>query len=200
MYFFKLTFQKRLNVNKFFVKSILAASLLAGCAAANAATDLNNSSSMVFTNGTTFIGATYGMPDTGKTFTANYTFNPANSFAFSSGIISIALGTLSGLNLTSFTLTGNGVTSTGTLTTSPGLQTWTLSAPSLTSGIYTLAAVGKVTGTTGGSFGGNVNISPVPEASTAAMMLGGLALVGFIATRRRRGMKTVHTTGNMMPA
>jgi hypothetical protein len=187
-------------VKKFILKALVSASLVASCAAANAATDINNTSTLVFTNNTSFIGATYGSAAVGKTFTEDFTFTQGGGFGLTAAVVSITLGALSGVNITGFTLTGNGITATGSLASSSGLQTWTLTAPSLTSGIYTLAAVGKVTGTTGGSFGGNVNVSPVPEASTTAMMLGGLALVGFIATRRRRVTNPAGTTGNLMPA
>ncbi len=47
-----------------------------------------------------------------------------------------------------------------------------------------------VTGIMNGPFGGyafSTSVSPVPEASTLAMMLGGLGLVGFMARRRKAG-------------
>lgn len=188
-------------MKKHILKSLVLVSALASCAAANAATDINNSSALIFNNNTTSIGATYGLADAGKSFTENFTFSTAGMFGFTGAIISITLGTLSGVNLSAFTLTGNGVTSTGTLTSSTGLQTWTLIAPNLTLGNYTLAAVGNVTGTGGGSFGGNVNIAAVPEASTTAMMMGGLALVGFFAARRRRSANSkIGMPGNLMAA
>ncbi len=59
--------------------------------------------------------------------------------------------------------------------------TFAIDASSLSAGSYALKITGK------GSYGGSLDLtSPVPEASSAAMMLGGLALVGFIASRRRR--------------
>jgi len=59
--------------------------------------------------------------------------------------------------------------------------TFAIDATSLSAGSYALKVTGK------GSYGGSLDLtSPVPEASSAAMMLGGLALVGFIASRRRR--------------
>ncbi|MCA1324767.1 FxDxF family PEP-CTERM protein [Herbaspirillum sp. alder98] len=187
-------------MKKHILKSIFLASSLASCAAANAATDINNTSALIFNNNTTSLGATYGLADVSKTFTENFTFNTTGMFGFTGAIISITLGTLSGVNLSAFTLTGNGITSTGSLTSSAGLQTWTLIAPNLSLGNYTLAAVGNVTGTGGGSFGGNVNIAAVPEASTTAMMLGGLALVGFFAARRRKSVNNVGMPGNLMAA
>lgn len=44
----------------------------------------------------------------------------------------------------------------------------------------------KVAGTTvGGTYNGNISLSPVPEPDSYAMMLAGLSLMGFAARRRR---------------
>jgi PEP-CTERM motif len=37
----------------------------------------------------------------------------------------------------------------------------------------------------GGSYGGNVVLTPVPEPETYALMFAGLGIVGFVAARRR---------------
>ncbi|MCA1325069.1 FxDxF family PEP-CTERM protein [Herbaspirillum sp. alder98] len=178
----------------------VSASLL--CSAASyAATDLNNTSAITFTNNlTSSLGASFGAGTSTKTFTESFTFTQGSLFTLTSAVISITLSSLSGLDITSFSLSGNGVTSTGTLTSSAGLQTWTLSASNLSSGLYTLSAIGSITGTGGGSFGGNLSVAAVPEASTTAMMLGGLALVGFAATRRRRKQGADTRPTGLMPA
>lgn len=56
----------------------------------------------------------------------------------------------------------------------------------LQSGNYFLQVSGDVTGTSGGSYTGVMNISAVPEAKEWALLLSGLGLIGFIAARRRR--------------
>jgi hypothetical protein len=56
----------------------------------------------------------------------------------------------------------------------------------LGAGMYQLVVSG--TGVTGGSasYGGNIVATPVPEPETYALMMAGLAAVGFVAARRRR--------------
>jgi len=71
-----------------------------------------------------------------------------------------------------FDLTGTGLDNTG-------VNQITLSnfqRPFGTPGTFTLSEI-QITGTL---------VSAVPEPSTYALMLGGLGLVGFMATRRRR--------------
>ena len=55
----------------------------------------------------------------------------------------------------------------------------------LVAGIYTLQIRGAVTGSGGGSYAGVLNLTPVPEPETYAMLLAGLGLVGFISRRRQ---------------
>ncbi|MCZ2439698.1 MAG: FxDxF family PEP-CTERM protein [Burkholderiales bacterium] len=55
----------------------------------------------------------------------------------------------------------------------------------LGSGTYYLNVSGTA-GSNGASYGGNITVTPVPEAETYAMMLAGLGVVGFLAVRRRR--------------
>ncbi|MFX5957189.1 FxDxF family PEP-CTERM protein, partial [Acinetobacter baumannii] len=76
-----------------------------------------------------------------------------------------------------FTLSGNGQTYTGTELSNGDLQTFSLRTNGLTSGLYTLSVAGTVLGSAGGSFAGNISVAPVPEASTTAMMIGGLGLI-----------------------
>lgn len=179
----------------------LSAFLMLSGAAVHASTDINNTSAITFNGPSSSIGASYGTGTTGKTFTENFTFEQGTVFNVSSAVISIALDSISGLNISNFTLSGNGVTATGSMTSSSGLQTWTLTASNLISGLYTLSAIGNVTGTNGGSFGGNISVAAVPESSTVAMMLAGLGVIGFAAVRSRRksAEHEMNSTG-LMPA
>lgn len=58
----------------------------------------------------------------------------------------------------------------------------------LTAGNYYVQVTGSVLGTTGGSYGTTLSLTPavtaVPEAETYAMLLAGLGLVGFVGRRK----------------
>jgi hypothetical protein len=55
------------------------------------------------------------------------------------------------------------------------VDSWAVSGQGLASGAYALRVDGLVLGTAGGSFGGDLTVSPVPEAPFYALLLGGLA-------------------------
>ncbi|MBZ8140332.1 hypothetical protein CLD22_10525 [Rubrivivax gelatinosus] len=60
-----------------------------------------------------------------------------------------------------------------------------LSFSGLAAGTYALALTGFTNGTYGGAYAGVLAAAPVPEPETYALMLAGLGIVGFIASRRR---------------
>lgn len=64
------------------------------------------------------------------------------------------------------------------------VDSWSLTAFDLPVGSYAVRVDGRVAGVAGGSFGSDLTVSPVPEASSWAMLLAGLA--GGALVRRRR--------------
>lgn len=63
------------------------------------------------------------------------------------------------------------------------VDSWSVSGLNLASGAYALRVDGQVVGAAGGSFGGDLTVSPVPDAPAYALLLGGLAC-GALAWRR----------------
>ncbi len=112
----------------------------------------------------------------------------------------ISLGSLFGINNLQTRLYSGTVTTTGV--PSGLLEAWStaiqitgtgytgtmavISPITLGAGNYILEVRGDVVGTSGGSYAGSLNISPVPEAAEWLLMLIGLAIVGFVAVRRRQ--------------
>ncbi|MDB5774259.1 MAG: glycosyl transferase family 1 [Herbaspirillum sp.] len=185
-------------MRKTIIGMLLATSLLVSGAAANAA-DINVANSLVQFNGTpltTSFSATLGAGNKGLTFNEIFGVEFLRPAAFGASVA--VLGPFFGLDITGFTLSNFNTQTTFTTgvpdVTLPGFDTWVLGA-FVPEGRYLLNVLGTVTGTHGGSLGGNVNIIPIPEASTWAMLLSGLALVGFAATRRRRNKDTEPPTG-----
>jgi hypothetical protein len=68
------------------------------------------------------------------------------------------------------------------------VQTVVLDPVTLLAGAYTLQIMGTVSGSSGGSYAGVLNIAspaPVPETETYAMFLAGLGIMSAIARRRK---------------
>lgn len=64
------------------------------------------------------------------------------------------------------------------------VDSWTLTGLNLESGAYAVRIDGTVVGAAGGSFGGDLTVSPIPEAPFYALLLGGLA-AGTLVLRGR---------------
>ncbi|ALU90294.1 FxDxF family PEP-CTERM protein [Herbaspirillum rubrisubalbicans] len=182
--------------------SFLVASALLAMACSASAADIQHSQALVWTDATSTFNASFGTGTTGKSFLEKFTFTVSSvGSSVSSALVSIALGNISSVSISSFTLSGNGHTYTGIQQSSGDLQTFSLSTNGLNPGLYTLSVAGSVLGSKGGSFAGNISVAAVPEASTTAMMLGGLGLIGFAAYRRRKsGDKSEQMNGAQMMA
>ena len=95
-------------------------------------------------------------------------FFPTDNITFSSAT----------LNGRSFTITSTGITEVATL------GTGAFSGP-LTMTVTGVAGGSLPVGTAiAASYGGTLNVSPVPEAGTLAMMLAGLGIVGALGRKR----------------
>ncbi len=143
-------------------------------------------------------GNSFASASTGTTFYDAYYFTIPDG-STNSITSTISFGTTSGLNNLRARLYAGNSNPSGTVTELisgwgttatliPGLvttETVVLNPVALLAGSYTLQIKGTVTGSGGGSYAGVLNISPVPEADSYAMLLAGLAVVGFMSRRRR---------------
>lgn len=119
----------------------------------------------------------------GTFFTDYFNFSTSGSGG-SSVATTLTLGDFLDIdNLTVTLYDGTGSSMLGSIVAGPVASGITLNAVLTPNQPYALV----VSGTTSGSFGGSYSaaISAVPEASTYAMLLAGLGLVGFSAGRRK---------------
>ncbi len=135
---------------------------------------------------------TIGNNVTAGSFTDSFNFTVANS-AVNAALTSVSFGSAVGITGLSASLyNGANLLSSGTVGTStlmPGVivSGAVISPYALAAGSYTLKISGSgLAG--GGSYGGNLNVvaAPVPEPTEGALLLSGIGLLGFIATRRKK--------------
>jgi len=116
-------------------------------------------------------------------FSDVFTFAPAAN-AGSNASASVLDMDLEGHGVINF----GGATLNGIAFTQTGADRWSLASTLVPSGMLTLTVWGDATN--GGSYDGTINLlmvpSPVPEQQTYAMLLGGLALLGVVARRRKQ--------------
>jgi len=170
--------------------------LVLGLAAVCAFSGQAMAANQTFQEGAFVIPTTFGFYDTEVkgTFTDNYLFSVGSS-SFSSSVTSATLGNFYNINGLTATLiqTATSTATTGTTVANGSAAGSTtnvvgvsLIAPvNLAAGYYDLQITGTATGSGGGTYGGGLNISPVPEPTEGALLLSGLGLMGFIAARRR---------------
>ncbi|MDB5748163.1 MAG: hypothetical protein JWP72_3011 [Massilia sp.] len=145
-----------------------------------------------------FYGDAFAAGQSGRAFTSVYTFDVAgipfdaaasvtSSFLDSPGTKDLLVTGLSRYRFDPATLAVIGNAVAGIDLTGFGgnpVDSWSVTAFSLPVGSYAVRVDGQVVGVGGGSFGGDLTVSPVPEASFYAMLPAGLA--GGALVRRRR--------------
>jgi hypothetical protein len=165
--------------------------ILAGLAAAMSVTMPSVASAAVVLTQTGLGTASGTFGGTGITATASF----SNVFNFVSSIVGSATAsvtttiTSSGLNVnfTSITLDGNAFTQVLAGTT----EVWSLTSAPFSGASHVLTLNGNAIGRGAGSYGGQLDITAVPEPLTWGMMLAGLGFVGGAMRSRRRTAASV---------
>ena len=173
-------------VAKLLVSSMLVAGLL-GSSIASAADVTRVHTLVLDSSGSQDYGDTFGATFKGKTFDDLFNFTISGTSDFSGALISIS-GRKTDLDITGFNLLPSmGAAINGVSLTVAGgvLDSWVIQAMNVAPGSYSLEVLGTVVGS-GGSFGGNVNVSPVPEPGSLGMMVAGLGLLGVAISRRKK--------------
>lgn len=173
------------------LKNLLVAGLLAAGASAAFAENINQSVALVPAAGQPgSFSAGWGVTHLqAGVFTDTFTFTGGTTAGFvSSALVSIGFSPNTNINFTSATINGQAYSlTTGALE----LAQFNLAAFNgpLSIVVTGVAAPTFATGTAiAASYAGTVNVSPVPEMETLAMMLAGLGVVGTVG--RRRMMKS----------
>lgn len=178
------------------IKLLMATVLVAFATQASANQQVNLGALSIPT--TLTFGNTFASASSGSTFYDDYLFSMPDG-SFNSIVSSINLNSILGLTnlqarLFAGTTTSGAALVEGWGTTAnfaPGLAATTVvlnPTSLLAGGPYILQIRGTVTGTAGGSYSGALNVGPVPEPDSYAMLLGGL---GFIAYSVRRKLKAL---------
>ena len=204
----------KVDLNNFFngiimkLRSLLLTSLVAGAAflvQPVAAQNIARSSAVVTVEDgrggfNAHLGDTFDASTVDNVFSDIFTFSLATPFDAAAAVTSSYLNTpftkdllVTGLSLYRYDpatklILGSAIAGINETGFGPHpTDAWALSGFGLASGDYALKVDGRVLGAGGGAFGGDLTISPVPEAQRWGMLLGGLGIVAALAWRRQRG-------------
>ncbi len=174
------------------VKFVLASAVLVAAALPSfsyaAVVDVSHApKAITLIDNTLNFGAKFGNNLKDGVFADKFSFNLASSYRAESIVSSISSSAANGLALTSFDLySATGLVAHGVQQSTGVRDVWYIPTTNLTNGSYFLQVKGYVVSNTSGSFGGNVNVTPVPEPETYGLMLAGLGALGLVSARRKK--------------
>lgn len=172
----------------------IAAALALACAtlttqAAHAADISNPVDNVAIVDGAAAFGRLITGNHSGDTFTDTYAFDVAAASSFVADLYAHSGNPKNGLDITGFALyAANGaLVSAGQQLSTGRVDHWTLALDNIDAGSgYYVAVTGSVLSQAAGTYSGVVaTVSAVPEPATYGMLLGGMALLGVAARRRK---------------
>ncbi len=160
-----------------------AASLTMGSAQAQALTVFDDIDALLLAlAGSEFFGAT--LIDEPGAFSHQFDFILGGDSAANASVTTTVLGQ-NDIDFASILLDGFNFTQTGF--DGSGAENWELASITLAPGLHSIFVNGSVAGTSGdGAYSGVLNVAPVPEPGTWAMMLLGFGATGYAMRRRRK--------------
>ncbi|MHA4868025.1 FxDxF family PEP-CTERM protein [Duganella sp. PWIR1] len=135
------------------------------------------------TSGNSWTAAIGDVVDGGN-FIDVFTFSPLTSAGAYAAVrlVSTSFDGADGITFTSVDLNGTLLTLSGT-TEGDTVTSWAKLLKTPVSGLLTLTVKGN--SMAGGSYGGNITVTMVPEPATYGMMIGGLGILAMFARRRK---------------
>jgi len=174
------------------VKALIAAAVCAGAvlaAPASYAADISHPPTpLVLVDGTGTFGASFLSGNNTNTFSDHYTFSTVGLNFVDTLVGSIAHSALVGLSITSYDLydSGGNLVAAGVMQSTGMVDLWTINTGGIPTGNYYVRVDGVIVSDTSASYAGNLNVLPVPEPQTYAMLLAGLGLVAAGARIRAK--------------
>lgn len=173
---------------KKFVASLTLAFAAIGAPAVYAADISNPAGAVELTEGAGFFGRLFTGNAAGDTFADRYTFSVGGGSSIVADLFSYSGSPADGVDITGidlYTATGTLVRA-GTAIESDGIEQWQLMSNGLAADSYYLQVSGSLKSGTPAVYSASLAVSPVPEPATYGMMLGGLAVLGMLAQRRKQ--------------